>query len=238
MKAPAFIRNWDESQKASAVKLLGLAVAALALFILIATVSYLLHWKQDMSFVPGQEVANAAGSLGYRTGKFFVCDFLGLGSFALLIILVAVAVKLLTGRWIGSFAKTVFLTLTGASVASLLLAFIGQIAGLGNAFGGGLGGALGASITGWSIRVLGPVVTAVAILLLVGLWLFFTSSRFNVWLAGLWNRNPGERPPREPAAPTVQAKPETEVEELRPAPVISRPRNKTVPAEEKKPAEE
>ncbi|MBP5382792.1 MAG: DNA translocase FtsK 4TM domain-containing protein, partial [Bacteroidales bacterium] len=116
MKAPAFIRNWDESQKASAVKLLGLAVAALALFILIATVSYLLHWKQDMSFVPGQEVANAAGSLGYRTGKFFVCDFLGLGSFALLIILVAVAVKLLTGRWIGSFAKTVFLTLTGASV--------------------------------------------------------------------------------------------------------------------------
>ena len=238
MKAPAFIRNWDESQKASAVKLLGLAVAALALFILIATVSYLLHWKQDMSFVPGQEVANAAGTLGYRTGKFFVCDFLGLGSFALLIILVAVAVKLLTGRWIGSFAKTVLLTLTGAFVASLLLAFIGQIAGLGNAFGGGLGGALGANITGWSIRVLGPVVTAVAILLLVGLWLFFTSSRFNVWLAGLWSRTPGERPPREPAAPTVQAKPETEVEELRPAPVISRSRIKTVPAEDKKPAEE
>jgi S-DNA-T family DNA segregation ATPase FtsK/SpoIIIE len=230
MKAPAFIRNWDENQRASAVKLLGLVVAALALFILIATVSYLLHWKQDMSFVPGQQVANAAGSLGYRTGKFFVCDFLGLGSFALLIILVAIAVKLLTGRWIGSFAKTVLLTLTGAFVASLLLAFIGQLAGLGNAFGGGLGGALGAQITGWGMRVLGPIITGVAILLLVGLWLFFTSSRFNGWLAGLWTRTPRERrskpieeePVREPVVATLK-------EEPKPVPVVVKPKVRPKP---------
>ncbi len=230
MKAPAFIRNWDENQRASAVKLLGLVVAALALFILIATVSYLLHWKQDMSFVPGQQVANAAGSLGYRTGKFFVCDFLGLGSFALLIILVAIAVKLLTGRWIGSFAKTVLLTLTGAFVASLLLAFIGQLAGLGNAFGGGLGGALGAQITGWGMRVLGPIIAGVAILLLVGLWLFFTSSRFNGWLAGLWTRTPRERrskpieeePVHEPVVATLN-------EEPKPVPVVVKPKVRPKP---------
>ena len=206
MRAPAFIRNWDENQKASAIKLLGLVVAAIALFILISTVSYLIHWKQDMSFVPGQEVANAAGSLGYRTGKFFVCDFLGLGSFALLIILVAVAVRLLTGRWIGSFTKTVLLTVTGAFIASLLLAYAGQLAGLGNAFGGGLGGALGAEVSGWSIRVLGPYVTAVAILLLVGLWLFFTSPRFNRWLAGLWTPREKVRTPRPEAGEVVEEK--------------------------------
>ncbi|MBQ1683747.1 MAG: hypothetical protein II071_05675 [Bacteroidales bacterium] len=61
MKAPSFIRNWDENQRASAVKILGLIVAAAALFILISTVSYLFHWKQDMSFVPGEAVSNAAG---------------------------------------------------------------------------------------------------------------------------------------------------------------------------------
>ena len=190
MKAPAFIRNWDESQRASAVKLLGLCVAAVTLFILIAIVSYLLHWKQDMSFVPGQEVANAAGSLGYKTGKFFVCDFLGLGSIALLVILVVMSVKLITGRWILSFARTLLLTLTGAFAASLLLAYVGGLAGLGNAFGGGLGGACGASVTEWSVRTLGPVITAVAILLLVALWLFFCSGRFNRFLAGLWSEKP------------------------------------------------
>ncbi len=190
MKAPAFIRNWDESQKASAVKLLGFFIAAVTLFIFISIVSYLLHWKQDMSFVPGQEVANAAGSLGYRTGKFFVCDFLGLGSIALLVILVVISVKLLTGRWILSFARTVLLTFTGAFAASLLLAYVGKIAGLATAFGGGLGGACGAAVTEWSWRVLGPVITAVVVLLVIALWLFFCSSRFNNWLSGLWGPEP------------------------------------------------
>ena len=64
MKAPAFIRNWDESQKASAVKLLGLCVAAVTLFIFIAIVSYLLHWKQDM---PQGPWAIAPGSSSYAT---------------------------------------------------------------------------------------------------------------------------------------------------------------------------
>ena len=234
MRAPAFIRNWDESQKASAIKLLGLVVAAVALFILISTVSYLIHWKQDMSFVPGQEVANAAGSLGYRTGKFFVCDFLGLGSFALLVILVAVAVRLLTGRWIGSFTKTVLLAITGAFVASLLLAYAGQLAGLGNAFGGGLGGTLGAEVSGWSIRVLGPYITAVAILLLLGLWLFFTSPRFNRWLAGF--KLPAEKPERiRKAEPELPAK---EEEPVVPAPVEVKPVMQTVPPAPKKKKEE
>ena len=179
MKAPSFIRNWDENQRASAVKILGLIVAAAALFILISTVSYLFHWKQDMSFVPGEAVSNAAGTLGYKTGKFFVCDFLGFGSFALLVILVVIAVRLLTGRWIASFAKTLLLTLSGAFIVSLLLAFVSNVAGLDNAFGGGLGGACGAALTGFSFRVLGPYITAIVILLLIVLWLFFFSSRFN-----------------------------------------------------------
>ena len=190
MRAPAFIRNWDESQKATAVKLLGLCIAAVTLFIFIAIVSYLLHWKQDMSFLPGQEVANAAGSLGYRTGKFFICDFLGLGSVALLLILVVISVKLLTGKWILSFARTVLLTLTGAFAASLLLACAGKIAGLETAFGGGLGGACGAAVIDWGWRVVGPVITIVAILLLIALWLFFCSSRFSKFMAGVWSNQP------------------------------------------------
>ena len=190
MKAPAVIRNWDENQKASAVKLLGLAIAALALFFLIAIISYLFHWKQDMSFVPGTEVANAAGSLGYRTGKFFICDFLGLGSIALLVILVVMSVRLLTGKWIVSFPRTLLLTLTGAFAASLLLAYVGKLVGAGNAFGGGLGGACGAEVVEWACRVVGPIVSAIAVLLIIALWLFFCSDRFNRFVAGLWASHP------------------------------------------------
>ena len=182
---PSFIKNWDEGQRTAAVRILGVITAALALFVLIATISYLAHWKQDMSFVPGEAVSNAAGTLGYRTGKFLVGDFLGLGSLALLVILVVIAVRLITGKWIVSFLRTVVLTLSGAFAASLLLSFAGSLAGLGTAFGGGLGGACGAAVTDWSIRIMGYVPTAIAILLLVLLWLYISSPRFGRWLASL-----------------------------------------------------
>ena len=209
MKTPRFIKNWDENQRASAVKILGLCVAALALFVLVATVSYLAHWKQDMSFSPGETVSNAAGTLGYGTGKFLVGDFLGLGSFALLIILVVMAIRLITGKWIVSFGRTLLLTLTGAFVASLLLAFTGRLAGLGTAFGGGLGGACGAAVTDSLVRVIGSIPTAILILLLLALWLFISSPRFNKWLAGLWqSRKPAAPADPEPAVVPVMAKPE------------------------------
>ena len=192
MKLPRILSSWDENQRASAVKIAGLCVAALALFVLIGSVSYMLHWQQDMSFEPGEKVANAAGTLGYRTGKFLVCDFLGLGSFALLVILVAVSVRLLTGRWAGSILKTVLLTISGAFIASLFFAFAGKLAGLSNAFGGGLGGACGEAVVSWSLTVLGAFITAIVLILLVALWLFFCSRRFNRWLSGLWTKSEGD----------------------------------------------
>ena len=235
MKTPRFIKSWDESQKAAAVKILGLCVAALALFVLVATISYLAHWKQDMSFSPGETVSNAAGTLGYGTGKFLVGDFLGLGSFALLIILVVMAIRLITGKWIVSFGRTLLLTLTGAFVASLLLAFTGRLAGLGTAFGGGLGGACGAAVTDSLVRVVGAVPTAILILLLIVLWLFISSPKFNKWLGGLWQNHKPEVPLKpEPAAPLL-AKPE----EPQPKPVkVKKDPEPAKPAPEVKPKEE
>ena len=230
MKTPRFIRNWDENQKASAIKILGFCVAALALFILIATISYLAHWKQDMSFSGGEHVANAAGTLGYGTGKFLVGDFLGLGSFALLIILVVIAIRLITGKWIASLGRTLLLTLTGAFVASLLLAFIGRLAGLGTAFGGGLGGACGASVTDSLIRVVGTVPTALAILLLIALWLFISSPKFNALLSRIGKKEP--KPEPEPSF-TLSSKTEEPAPE-KPKPVQVKPE---VPKEPKAPKE-
>ena len=144
-------KNWDKEEKASAVRILGLVMAALTVFMLIASVSYLFHWKQDMSLLAGadasdagQPVGNAAGRLGFRTGYLLVCELFGMGSFCLLLILGAVTVRLLLHRWRRSLVKTALIALFGAFISSLLFAYCGRLAGLDDIFGGGLGGRCGA----------------------------------------------------------------------------------------------
>ncbi len=227
----AFWRGWDDSERAAAVKILGLCVAALAVFVLISTVSYLFHWKQDMSLLKDPsmmdasvKVGNAAGKLGYRTGHLLVCSLFGLGSFALLIILAAVSARLLAGRWHYSLLKTTLITLSGAFVASVLLAYIGGLAGLGNAFGGGLGGECGAQVVSWGTNLFGPIITGLLVLLLLAAWLFFSSRKFTDWLYNLGSDKKKEpRPVPEPKPePKPEPEPVPEPQPLhRPEPVIS-----------------
>ena len=61
------LKTWDEDEKASAIKILGLLVGAFTLFILISTTSYLFTWQADMSLLesPSSDSAhNAAGKGG------------------------------------------------------------------------------------------------------------------------------------------------------------------------------
>ena len=197
----AFWRKWDDGERAVAVKIIGLLVAALAVFVLIGTVSYLFHWQEDMSLLSnpdmmdgGVKAGNAAGKLGYKTGHLLVCRLFGLGSFALLVILGAVSARLIAGRWHYSLVKTTLVAVFGAFVASVILACIGSIAGLQNAFGGGLGGEFGAQIIAWSDNLFGRWITPVLVLILLVIYLFFSSKKFTTWLYSLINR---ERPVRE-----------------------------------------
>jgi len=153
----AFWRQWDDKERAVAVKITGLCVAAVAVFVLIASVSYLFHWKEDMSLLgnadmmdAGVRVGNAAGKLGYKTGYLLVCNLFGLGSFALLVILAAISARLIAGRWHYSLIKTTLIALTGSFVIAVLLAYVGSLTGLQNAFGGGLGGRMGSQVIAWS----------------------------------------------------------------------------------------
>ncbi len=197
----AFWRNWDDGERAVAVKILGFFVAALAVFVLISTVSYLFHWEQDMSLLQDPEmmdasvpVGNLGGKLGYRTGHLLVCDLFGFGSFALLVILAAISARLIAGRWHFSLIKTTLITLTGAFVASILLAFIGRLAGLQYAFGGGLGGRCGAQVIDWGVNLFGLIVTGLGVLLLIAAWLFLSSKKFSELVNGIGN--PREKKPK------------------------------------------
>ena len=200
-------KSWDENERAAAVRIIGLCTTALTFFIFLAILSYLFHWKQDMSL---QDVANAAGPLGNRTGRLLVCDLFGLGSFALLIILAAVSVRLLGHRWHYSLVKTALVAIFGAFVSSLALAYVGSLAGLQNAFGGGLGGHCGAIAVAWVEGQLGEIITACIIFILIACFLFFSSARFTRWFAGLGSKKEKEAQPvpeEEDAAPATDSVP-------------------------------
>ena len=159
-------RTWDEEERAAAVRIAGLCVAALTLFIFFSTFSYLFHWQEDMSLLgdpdamdAGRAVGNAAGKLGFKTGHLLVCELFGLGSFALLIILTAVSGRLLAHRWSKSLLKTALIAIFGAFISSVVLAYAGKLAGQELLFGGGLGGRCGAYVVNWAENLFGPIVT-------------------------------------------------------------------------------
>lgn len=183
------MRRWDEHQKATAIRILGLCIAAFTFCTLLSSISYLFTWKQDLSLLtdpsmmdPSVAGSNSGGKIGFKLGYLLVCKCFGLGSFALVIILVAVSARLLAQKWSYSLLKTTAITLTGALLASLILSFIGSAVGLGNAFGGGLGGQCGSFLISWSKNLFGPVITFLLLLILLFCWLFFSSRKFSEWL--------------------------------------------------------
>ena len=216
-------KNWDEEEKAVAVKLTGAFFLVAAIFVFISIVSYLFSWKQDASLLSEggimENATNAAGSLGFRTGHFLVSELFGIGSLALLIILLSISVRLLSGKWQSSLARTGIITLFGAFMASLALSYIGSLLGMETAFDGGLGGRCGAFCITWMTRTLGVIVTGLVIAVLIAIFLVLSSKKFSRWLSTLGSgkkkskkkyKEPAvtdsdiEATPQEPDMPVVQ----------------------------------
>ena len=184
----------DEEDKAKLTKGAGFLVALLAVFTLLATVSYFFTWKADQSSLytavgdTSARVSNVAGKMGYRWADLLVRRWFGLGSLAFVVILFAVSVRLLLHRWHYSMVKTALLTVTGAMISSFILAFVSDLSGLGNAFGGGLGGECGESVIGWVSVVFGEILTGFMLAFLVIVWLVLASRKFSDWLMSLGKR--------------------------------------------------
>lgn len=205
-----FWRNMDDGDKVRLTKMTGILVALLAVFTLLATVSYFFTWKADQSSLSSAvgdisvEVSNMAGKMGYRWADLLVRRWFGLGSLAFVVILFAVSVRLLLHRWRYSMVKTTLLTVTGAMLSSFILAFVSDLSGLGNAFGGGLGGECGESVVKWASVVFGNILTGFMLAFLVIVWLVLASGKFSDWLMSL-----GKKPVAEPVVrqglPTIEA---------------------------------
>lgn len=174
------------------MKISGVAVALIAFYALISSLSYLFTWKADQSLLIGEQLAgqgaeavNAGGRTGAGLGNMLIARWFGLGSFALVAAVFVIAVRMIFGRREFPVLKTVVLAVTASMALSFLLSFVSRTAGLDTVFGGGLGGDCGALAVNASCRQLGSVPTLLIILFLTALWTFFASRRFSEWFLSL-----------------------------------------------------
>ena len=232
-----FWKNWDDSQKAVAIRVAGLLMALFTVFSLISVLSYFFTWQRDQSLLTdpammdsARSCANMAGKLGLKWSRLLVYRWFGLGSLALIVLMAALSIRLLTQKYRIRLLRTALVTVTGAFVSSLLFALAGQSLGLANAFGGGLGGECGASLISRALNFIGLPATILLVLLLVVLWMIYAIPSFSRWFNGLFSAKERsaaktEKPETEPvekAEPEPAAEPEPEPEpapEPAPAPV-------------------
>ena len=188
-------------RKSNILKYTGIAVLVFALFTLVSAASYLFTWQADQSLIShpemmdrGVDVRNWGGKLGYGWARFLVSSCFGLGSFALVFLLGAVAYRLFFwDRHIG-LLKTTFITLTGAFLSSLILAAISMAVGPDTAFGGGLGGDAGHAVVAWMENLVGGLAVGLILAALAVAWLLCSNGRFAAWFAALGEKKQVEEP--------------------------------------------
>ncbi len=211
----SFFSGMNPDTKSNILKGLGMIVALFAFFTLVSAGSYLFTWQADQSLLDHQnmmdrtvDVENAGGKIGYRWANFLVCRFLGLGSFAFVILLFAMAWRLFFwNRRIG-LLKLTFVTVSGAFVCSLILAYCSTMFSLDALFGGGLGGDAGHAVVMWLNNACGTIVSALIIFVLAVLWLLYANGRFSHWVA-VAGMQPKPEKPEPQEEEDEQPQPET-----------------------------
>ncbi len=186
----SFFSDMHPDKKSNILKVSGLLVMLFALLTLVSTISYLFTWSADQSLLTqpdmmdkGVDVNNIGGKLGYRWSHFLVAGCFGLGSFALIFLLGAVAWRLFFWHRSIGLLKTTFMTVSGAFVSSVVLAYVAELFGASSAFGGGLGGDAGAAVVAGMNNLFGPAIAGFVIVVAVISWLILFNGRFSHWFA-------------------------------------------------------
>ena len=216
----SFFSNMDEVKKSNFFKVTGIVVAVFTLFTLISAVSYLFTWKADQSLLMhpemmdrNVEVANWAGKAGFRWGSFLVARCFGLGSFALVFLLGAVAYRLFFWKKSIGLLRTTFVAVSGTFVSSLIFSFISLKFGADSFFGGGLGGDAGHAVIRWMENIVGVAVTGAVIVVMAIGWLLLSSTRFAQWFAATGEPKPEAEAVAEPVV-ELSGDPEAMAEDI------------------------
>ncbi len=187
----SFFSGMNPDTKSNILRGLGMFVGLCAIFTLISCGSYLFTWEADQSLLGNEEIMkqgvdvhNMGGKIGYMWANFLVCRFLGMGSFALIVLMFALAWRLIFWDRKMGLLRLTFMTISGAFISSLILAYCSNVFSMNTSFGGGLGGDAGRAVVDWLNNACGDIVCALIIAVLTIIWLVFASSRFAHWMAG------------------------------------------------------
>ena len=181
LKRPsAYWAELDEKRRSEYRIVAAVLLGIVTLFTAIAVGSYLFTWKQDASLLSEPAlmdseapVSNASSKLGFRWGHFLVTRSFGLAALGLVAFLVAWTLSRAVPKLRIPLGKWFVYSFTGTFIGSWLLALVSRLAGWETLFGGGLGGRSGGALVDASINLVGFVVTAIVILALAGLWVWF-----------------------------------------------------------------
>ena len=186
----SFFSDINPEKKSSILRFTGLVVLLLAFCTLASLISYLFTWQADQSLLAhpdmldkGVDVQNWGGKTGYRWSHFLISGCFGLGSFALVFLMGAIAYRLyFWNRSIG-LLRTVFITLAGTFMASLILAYFSYIFSIETWFDGGLGGDAGYAVVTSLVNLIGGFPTALLLIVLTVGLLLVSNKKFAYWFA-------------------------------------------------------
>lgn len=191
-KKVSFWNRMSDDKKSTLLKYAGWTVAAFAVFTFVAVLSYLFTWQADQSLMTRPDmmdktvdVHNWGGKIGYRWSSFLVSDCFGLGCFALVFLLFAVAYRLFYWKRSIGLLKMTFVSVLAAFISSLVLAFVSSRFSADTFFGGGLGGYAGAAVVQGMENLFGGIAVGLVLLLVTVAWLLLVSGRFETWFAAV-----------------------------------------------------
>ncbi len=172
---------------------IGIFFVLLALYLLVALISYLFTWKTDQSFEysgilsdPNISVENWAGKTGAYFGNLLINRWFGVAAFFIPVLFILIGLKALNIKAL-SYGKIIFKSLIGMVLISITLGFL---AGPQTTFlGSGPGGGHGYLINLWLSSILGKVGTGILLLFLDFSFILFSFKPVLSWFKKKTNKN-------------------------------------------------
>jgi len=155
----------------------GLISLAIAVYTLIAIISYVFTWAQDQSTFSNDDVFNSlidvengGGRIGLYWANFLVSKLFGLGAFIIPFFFFGIALFCLKIKKV-KVVRLFFVTMFGCILISVVFSFIFSFTGIDRWFGTGAGGSYGYYINNWLKSMVGIPGTSVILIIATIGWL-------------------------------------------------------------------
>lgn len=177
-------------RKEAAYLICGLVSLIIAIYTLIALISYVFTWAQDQSalsdstlFSSLQEVENGGGKVGWWWANLLISKLFGLGAFIVPLFFGGVALVCLKIKKV-HLVRLFFISVFGCILISIFFSFIFSFTGVDTLFGTSAGGSYGYYVNNWLKSMVGSAGTAAILLVAIIGWLIIINKSLAVKMSG------------------------------------------------------